>query len=350
MTDNVDSVSNLKAQCGTAGESAGADISTALFSKQSPAIANSDGQAPTPASANVQAETPSSAEQKAKLVVGSTFDFVGCCDSPANVVGNLPTQMTPPYSRVRNQCSWFAVGVVANSSGLLDAWFRGESFFREAHLKLLEEACRLRQDTDPAEIQTLFHPQILRHFNVTLGRCSHIVVRPDLDDSRQLWLENVTTNAAEVKQTKLSFPRTTMEEVKASLLRQLSTHCFLGHRLGQAFAAIPLGSAATVTELTPEIGRTFLVVDSHVPFAGTMSVAGLLKWLQGRKKEDLGYSLTLWSTSATVVSAPSKGLDARQGRPHSPPSSCSSAPMIDQNAGVTRDEKNNSGSFSHFVK
>lgn len=222
--------------------------------------------------------------------------------SGAPLVRDLPTQFSAPYNNdVRNQCSWFAVGVVARQAEILAAWGAGDEEFRKVHASLLSEATRRKADTDPGctEIQTMFHRDVLEHWKVDLGGCRHHVVNEGLEDVLQGFMEDVYPNAKLVLQTKLGFPKSDFGELRAGLAELLRTsglsstrpnpRCFVGHRNSKAFAAIPL------TE------TSFLVLDSHVPMAGVMAVDGLSEWMREVKEEDMGRVVFYWSLEAHSV-------------------------------------------------
>lgn len=137
---------------------------------------------------------------------------------------------------------------------------------------------------------------MLKHWRVNLGGCSHYVVNGDQEDWLQGPLEVSYANAAEVKATKLAFPPSTFATLGGEL-HALSSRCsddadcpaFVAHRNGKAFAALPL------------FPGHFIVMDSHVPRVGVMTVESLVKWVSEGTEEQLGYVLYYWSTKATDI-------------------------------------------------
>ena len=189
-----------------------------------------------------------------------------------------------------------------NKEKLVDAWVKNkDDEFKEVYVKVLEEATHHRGTTNPdaKHIQTMFYPPLLSHYKMSHSDWKHHVMNSDLPDTIHENYLNFTSNAEEVKQTKLSFPKQTFEELEMSLQTMNRTdHAFLGHRNGQAFVALPLtpDTDHTTDHSNSNNELLFLLLDDHFPIARTVDIPDLLEYI--KKVPHNTHQLFFWTTTA----------------------------------------------------
>ena len=212
------------------------------------------------------------------------------------IVAELRCQFDPPCGVLL--CSWFSQGCVARAEELTAALLEGNTnAFRAVYHEILDDSAKLRRCTNPElrHVQTLFYPEMILQRKVVPISWSHHELNSGMTDTFNEYVMEPCTNAAEVKETKKGFPMQSFEDLALGLKTLFEKkYCFVAHRHGQAFAALPLDAEGS-----------FVVLDSHVRHSTITDVAGVVAWVKKMDFTDEGrgcqkpldtaaYSLLYW--------------------------------------------------------
>jgi hypothetical protein len=207
-----------------------------------------------------------------------------CCEPFGTIVADgLVTQFDLSDIATR-QCSWFAVSIAASYSEIQNS-FQDNNFegFIQIYSRVLQEATASKATSSTrSEIETLFHPAILQHFQSTkldLQSFRKVHLNPNLPDEIEIFM-NQFPNAEEVKNTKLSFLTSSLEDLRTDLLNLLHQeyNAMVLNRFSESIAIISVNGSFS-DESDDNQRSNLLILDSHRRQSALMTVDGAINYL-----------------------------------------------------------------------